>query len=93
MIEVNSKINILKMMAHPVRLRLLDSLNEHGESNVMTLQERLDLSQSTVSQHLAKLRDGKMIKARREQTKIFYEISNPLIPGILSALKELDVRK
>ena len=93
MIEVNSKVNILKMMAHPVRLRLLDSLNDYGESNVMTLQERLNLSQSTVSQHLAKLRDGKMIKARREQTKIFYEISNPLIPGILSAVKELDVKK
>jgi ArsR family transcriptional regulator len=56
------------------------------ESNVTTIQECLDLPQSTVSQHLFKLKAARIIKGERKGQKISYQIINEDIRKIVKIL-------
>lgn len=64
---------VLKVLAHPSRLKIVAGLIK-DECNVSQIQQKLGLPQSTVSQHLRILRSGGIIKGRREGTKICYTI-------------------
>lgn len=59
------KSELLKALAHPTRLCIVKDLMEK-ESNVTNIQECLDLPQSTVSQHLFKLKAAGIIKGERK---------------------------
>ncbi len=61
----------LRMLADPTRLRLLWALFS-GERSVGHLAELVDVAPSVVSQHLAKLRLGRLVATRRDGNRIFY---------------------
>lgn len=65
----------LKILAHPVRLCMIKGLLEKGECNVTHMQQCIHAPQSTVSQHLQKLRAAHMIEARREGLEVYYRIA------------------
>jgi DNA-binding transcriptional ArsR family regulator len=75
---------LLRSLANPNRLMLLCALTE-GELSVSALNERVPLSQSALSQHLAVLREEGLVTTRRESQTIYYSVT----PG--PALKILDV--
>ena len=58
--------DILRALANERRLMILCKLVEWGEANVTTLTEAVGLSQSALSQHLAKMRDEGIVATRRE---------------------------
>ena len=68
---------LLKALANPNRLQILCVLGE-GEVSVGALNERIQLSQSALSQHLALLRKDDLVAARRESQTIYYRI----LPGV-----------
>jgi DNA-binding transcriptional ArsR family regulator len=69
---------ILKTLAHPRRLMILDCLHS-GERSVGELAEALDLPQAIVSQHLAGLRAEEIVATRREGNVIFYSLVDPKV--------------
>ncbi|MAP93995.1 MAG: ArsR family transcriptional regulator [Ponticaulis sp.] len=75
----------LKAMANSSRLLILCQIGE-GELSVGELQELVGLSQSAMSQHLAKLREQKLVASRREAQTIYYRLSDPTVVEIISAL-------
>jgi DNA-binding transcriptional ArsR family regulator len=77
---------VLKAMAHPVRLCILRGLLDAAERNVGELQCSLGAPQSTVSQHLAKLRSAGLLCARRQGTEVYYRLATPLVHRVLRAL-------
>jgi DNA-binding transcriptional ArsR family regulator len=79
---------LLKSIAHPVRLCIVRGLIVQGECNVNKMHECLKLPQSTVSQHLGKLRNSGIIKGRRHGVEIFYQVVNEDIKKIVQALFE-----
>ncbi len=79
------KSELLKALAHPTRLCIVKGLIE-GENNVTTIQECLDLPQSTVSQHLSKLKAAGIIKGERKGLEISYQIINEDIRKIIKIL-------
>jgi DNA-binding transcriptional ArsR family regulator len=83
---LNRKAELLKCVAHPVRLCIIRGLLTEGECNVNKMQSCLDVPQSTLSQHLAKLRSAGVIKGRREGTEIFYRVVNAEIAKVVSVL-------
>lgn len=85
--RLTQQAELLKAMAHPVRLCILRGLLQVGECNVSHMQECLALPQSTVSQNLAKLRSAELITPHRRGTEIFYSISNPLVPELMRLLE------
>lgn len=66
---------LLWALASEHRLRIL-CLLEQGERSVSDLAQHLDLSQSSLSQHLARLRNAGIVATRREGVTIFYRIAD-----------------
>ncbi|SHI73179.1 ArsR/SmtB family transcription factor [Parasporobacterium paucivorans] len=65
---------MLKVLAHPVRLCIVNGLLKKGECNVTYMQECMHIPQSTVSQHLQKLKAAGIIEGRRDGLEIHYRI-------------------
>jgi len=76
----------LTAIANEQRLRVLEMLSK-GEVAVMELSEKIGISQSALSQHLAKLRMAKMVTTRREAQTIFYSVTSPEVRKILATLE------
>lgn len=78
---------ILAAMANTKRLEILSTLVE-GEIPVGKLADQVGLSQSALSQHLAKLRSAKLVQTRREAQTIYYSSNSDEVKAVLSALKD-----
>ena len=65
---------LLKAMSHPQRLRVLCLLVE-GERSVGEINREIELSQSALSQHLAKLREEGLVTTRKEAQTVFYSLT------------------
>lgn len=78
--------------ANPTRLRILCRLLD-GECSVGDMAEWLNISQSALSQHLAKLRELQLVATRRHRQTIFYSAASPHIELLLSTLNGLRLPK
>jgi len=78
----------LKILANDWRLMILCELLK-GERSVGELEEIVSLSQSALSQHLARLRRSHLVKTRRESQTIYYSIADPGVTKIIGALYDL----
>ncbi len=77
---------ILKVLAHPVRLCIVKGLINQGECNVTYMQSCLGTPQSTISQHLQKLKAAGIIEGRRDGLEIHYKVVNEKVFQIIEAL-------
>lgn len=73
---LNEKSQVLKALGHPIRLCIVKGLLEQGENNVSYMQYCLDVPQSTLSQHLAKLKAAGIIDCERKGTEVYYKVAN-----------------
>ena len=80
--------SLLKAMANKQRLMILCHLVE-GERTVGALRDRIGLSQSALSQHLAILRHDGLVRARRAGTSVFYSLASPQATAMMETLYEL----
>jgi DNA-binding transcriptional ArsR family regulator len=78
----------LKALANRHRLMILCELL-NGEMAVSALQQALGLGQSSLSQHLARLREDELVKTRRESQAIFYSLATPHVARMINLLYEL----
>lgn len=78
---------ILKKLSNPYRLMILCCISEN-ELTVGDLNKQVDLSQSALSQHLAKLRESNIVATRRESQTIYYRIANDKVKELLVILQE-----
>ena len=60
-----------------------------GELSVTKLQEAIGLSQSSLSQHLARLHEDELVKTRRSSQTIFYSLANANVSRVIGLLYEL----
>jgi ArsR family transcriptional regulator len=80
---------LLKALANEKRLMILCKLIETGETNVSRLSEAVGLSQSALSQHLARMREEGLVAFRRDAQTLFYRIADPNVARVLSTLKSI----
>ena len=80
---------LLRAIANEQRLLILCHLVASDELSVGALQARLDLGQSALSQHLAKLRDEEIVTFRREAQTLFYRIADDRAAQLLALLHDL----
>jgi DNA-binding transcriptional ArsR family regulator len=83
---------LLRALANPQRLKIL-SLLAGGELSVGDLQTQIALTQSALSQHLAKLRAQKLVTTRRQSQTIYYRIVDDEVLGMARALLRLAARR
>jgi len=77
---------LLKALANPQRLRVLCLLISQEMSVGQINEELVDLSQSALSQHLAKLRDEGLVSTRRESQTIWYTLAHGPAEQIIATL-------
>jgi ArsR family transcriptional regulator, virulence genes transcriptional regulator len=80
---------VLRSIGNERRLMILCKLVEWGEGNVNALAEVIGLSQSALSQHLARMRDEGLVTYRRDSQTLWYRIADPRIEDLLATLHNL----
>ena len=83
---------MLKLLANENRLLILCRLALAGEMSVGDLADAVDLSQSALSQHLAKMREDGLVATRREAQTVYYRIADRNAERLLSLLKRIYCR-
>lgn len=83
---LESKADLLKALAHPVRLCILRGLLEQGSCCPSEMQACLNIPQSTISQNLARLRQMGIIKGTRQGLEVHYELVNTEVAALLRLL-------
>ena len=79
---------LLKSLSNPSRLMVLCAL-VNREHTVGELEEITGLSQSAISQHMARLREENIVATRREAQWIYYSLADEAVKAILATMHEL----
>lgn len=80
---------ILRALANERRVMILCKLVQAGEARVNALAEDIGLSQSALSQHLAKMRAEGLVTFRRESQTLWYRVADPRIEQLFATLYAL----
>ena len=80
--------NIFKILAHPVRLSILEILRD-GEQCVCHMEAMLGLRQAYISQHLMVLREAGVLADRRDGWNMYYRVVRPEVFAVLDAMVTL----
>ena len=80
---------MLRAVGNEHRLLVLCLLIEHGEMTVGALLDHVALSQSALSQHLAKMREEGLVAYRRESQTLHYRIDDPRVIRLIAALRDI----
>lgn len=86
--------NLLKCIAHPVKLDILALLNQQETLNVSEIQMMLgcDCEQSMLSHHLIKMKDKGILSSSKQGKNIYYSLHMKEIAGILPVLQSLEIK-
>lgn len=79
--------SMFKMLGHPLRLKLVEMLDVHGERTVGELAELCEETQPTVSLYLNRLKILGLLGSRRSGTNTIYYIENPKLPVLLDCIR------
>jgi len=85
---MEEKAEILKAIAHPIRLCIVNGLISENGCNVSRIHGCLELPQSTISQHLAKLKSAGIVEGRRNGLEVTYYVVNDYVKQIVEILIE-----
>lgn len=80
---------LLKAMSNPSRLLVLCHLADSTELSVTQIADRVGLSQSALSQHLAKLREEGLVATRKQAQTVFYRVADPRAERLLLLLQDI----
>jgi len=81
-----ARARIIKALAHPTRLFFVDQLSR-GERCVCELQEMVDADVSTVSKHLAVLRNAGIVRDEKRGSKVFYSLYTPCVLNFFACVE------
>ena len=77
---------MLKAMAHPVRISIIELLEDKEKLTVTEIHKQLGIGQSVASHHLVILKDKGVLSSSREGKNIKYYLKNPELKGVLEKI-------
>jgi len=80
--------NTLKAIAHPIRIQIVNLLNENTRMNVSELLEIIQIDQGLISHHLINMKDKGILACEREGKNIYYSLKETAIVGVLECMKK-----
>ena len=84
--RIERAAEVLKTVAHPVRLRIVEFL-EGGEKSVSELKGLLGVTQPLTSQHLSQMRMRGVLASRRDGSQVYYSIANPDVVKVIHCIR------
>jgi ArsR family transcriptional regulator len=85
-VDARSLLRVLKALAEPQRLRMIQELTEAGELSCGQLGKRIALAQPTISHHLKILHEAGLLVVRRETRHTFISVNKGLLDRVLKSL-------
>lgn len=79
---------LLALLSNPSRLKILDFITK-AEWSVVELADAVGISQSALSQHLAKFRNARVVEARRDAQNVYYSCSSQDILKVMATLEDI----
>ena len=86
--KYNLKADIIKALAHPTRLFIVDQLAKK-EKCVCELKDMIGADSSTVSKHLALLKQAGLVEDDKRGTQVFYSLRVPCVLNFISCVQEV----
>jgi len=84
--RIESAANMMKAIAHPMRLAILGHLSDGEELTVTKIHELVNIEQSTASHHLGILKDKGILVSRREGKNTWYTIKNKNLKKLVDCI-------
>ena len=88
-LEISSEI--LRALAHPLRMRILEFIDQHKLINVNKIYSSLNLEQSITSQHLRILRQAGLVETEREGKFIHYKLNYARLHNTVAAIQNYHI--
>jgi len=87
--QYNARAKLVKAMAHPTRLFVVDELSQHGQRCVCELTEMIGADMSTVSRHLAVLKNAGIVGDEKRGSQVFYHLTMGCVLNFLKCVDSL----
>ena len=87
-IDYEAQAELLKALAHPVRLRIIHGLLTMGCRNVKCMESHTGMSQSSISQHLQRLRAVGAVSSERCGNEVYYQVKSRRLAELVAVLAE-----
>ena len=85
-IDYGQQAELLKALAHPIRLQIVHGLLQKGCRNVRCMEIQTGMSQSSISQHLQRLRTAGVVTAERTGNEVHYRAASHQVATLVAAL-------
>lgn len=89
--EIEAKAEMLKALANPVRLCLMEQIIKRGEISVSELIICMGVTQSLVSQYLSKLRSLGFVESRKSGNQVYYSCKNKAVCELVKYILEFEI--
>ena len=87
--KYEARARIIKAMAHPTRLFIIDELAQRGERCVCELTEMIGVDMSTVSRHLAMLKNAGIIEDEKRGAQVYYNLRVRCVMDFLECVESV----
>ena len=84
--RIDKAAYVLKAIAHPLRIKIIQMLNENKELNVSAIYKNLNAEQSLISHHLINMRDKGILDIRRNGKNIYYFLVDTAVAEIIDCI-------
>jgi len=88
-LKAETRAAILKALAHPTRIYIVDVIEREGPHCVQDLTDRIGADTSTVSRHLSLLKNAGILTDRKEGTTVYYSLSCGCIADFMNGLEKV----
>lgn len=85
--KILKSVNMLKVIAHPVRLAIMDLLTENKKMTVLQIQEALNIEQAIASQHLTLMEDKGVLISEKVSRNKYVSLRFPKMKNIITCLE------
>ncbi len=87
--KYETRAKVLKALAHPARLKLVDVLAEHDEVCVCDLTAAIGMDMSTVSRHLAQLKNAGIVESDKRGQMVFYRLRAKCLKSLFACIESV----
>ncbi|MBD2754819.1 helix-turn-helix transcriptional regulator [Spirosoma sp. BT704] len=84
--KIDKAAYVLKAVAHPLRIKIIQMLNENKELNVSAIYKDLNAEQSLISHHLINMRDKGILDIRRSGKNIYYFLVDTAVADVIECI-------
>lgn len=87
--KYETRAKVLKALAHPARLKIVDVLSEHEDVCVGDLTEAVGADMSTVSRHLAQLKNSGIVESEKQGQLVFYRLRIKCLSSLFGCIESM----